>query len=55
MGKVIFNSDDFGYSHGVNYGIVDAYQRGILTSTTLIVWWRAINLSNYLFIQSPLK
>lgn len=36
MGKVIFNSDDFGYSHGVNYGIVDAYQRGILTSTTLM-------------------
>lgn len=23
MGKVIFNSDDFGYSHGVNYGIMD--------------------------------
>lgn len=36
MGKVIFNSDDFGYSSGVNYGIVDAYQRGILTSTTLM-------------------
>lgn len=28
MGKVIFNSDDFGYSYGVNYGILDAYQRG---------------------------
>lgn len=36
MGKVIFNSDDFGYSHGVNYGIIDAYQYGILTSTTLM-------------------
>lgn len=36
MGKVIFNSDDFGYSYGVNYGIVDAYQRGVLTSTTLM-------------------
>lgn len=36
MGKVIFNSDDFGYSYGVNYGILDAYQRGILTSTTLM-------------------
>lgn len=36
MGKVIFNSDDFGYSYGVNYGIIDAYQRGILTSTTLM-------------------
>lgn len=36
MGKVIFNSDDFGYSYGVNYGIIDAYRRGILTSTTLM-------------------
>lgn len=36
MGKVIFNSDDFGYSRGVNYGIVDTYQKGILTSTTLM-------------------
>lgn len=36
MGKVIFNADDFGYSEGVNYGIVDAYSKGILTSTTLM-------------------
>lgn len=36
VGKVIFNSDDFGYSYGVNYGIIDAYRRGILTSTTLM-------------------
>lgn len=36
MGKVIFNSDDFGYSRGVNYGIIDAYRFGILTSTTLM-------------------
>lgn len=36
MGKLIFNSDDFGYSRGVNHGIVDAYQEGILTSTTLM-------------------
>lgn len=34
--KVIFNSDDFGYSRGVNYGIIDAYSKGILTSTTLM-------------------
>ncbi|MCB5952469.1 carbohydrate deacetylase [Enterococcus sp. BWT-B8] len=36
MGKVIINSDDFGYSRGVNYGIIDAYQKGVLTSTTLM-------------------
>lgn len=36
MGKVIFNADDFGYSRGINYGIVDAHAKGILTSTTLM-------------------
>lgn len=36
MGKVIFNSDDFGYNRAVNYGIVDAYTEGILTSTTIM-------------------
>lgn len=36
MGKVIFNADDFGYSRGINYGIVDSFKHGILTSTTLM-------------------
>lgn len=36
MTKVIINSDDFGYSRGINYGIIDAFQKGILTSTTLM-------------------
>lgn len=36
MVKVIINSDDFGYSRGINYGIIDAYREGILTSTTLM-------------------
>lgn len=52
MGKVIFNSDDFGYSSGVNYGIVDAYQQGILTSTTLMAnmpgFQQAVNLKKSL-------
>jgi len=34
--RVIINADDFGYSHSVNYGIVDAHVQGILTSTTLM-------------------
>ncbi|MER2035718.1 chitin disaccharide deacetylase [Mammaliicoccus vitulinus] len=34
--KVIINADDFGYSNGVNYGIIDAYKNGILTSTTCL-------------------
>ncbi|MDA7026374.1 chitin disaccharide deacetylase [Bacillus sp. CLL-7-23] len=36
MKKLIINADDFGFSRGVNYGIIDAYQLGILTSTTLM-------------------
>ncbi|MFP7332297.1 chitin disaccharide deacetylase [Shouchella clausii] len=36
MKKLIINADDFGYSRGVNFGIVDAHQLGILTSTTLM-------------------
>ncbi|WP_342753315.1 chitin disaccharide deacetylase [Shouchella clausii] len=36
MKKLIINADDFGYSRGVNFGIVDAHRLGILTSTTLM-------------------
>lgn len=34
--KLIVNADDFGYSIGTNLGIVDCYNRGILTSTTIM-------------------
>jgi predicted glycoside hydrolase/deacetylase ChbG (UPF0249 family) len=33
----IINADDFGYSKGVNYGILEAFQHGIVTSTTMMV------------------
>lgn len=36
MKRLIINADDFGYSVGVNYGIIESYQRGVLTSTTLM-------------------
>lgn len=36
MRKLIINADDYGYSSGVNYGIIHAHQRGILTSTTIM-------------------
>ena len=36
MKKLIINADDFGYSSGVNAGIMKAYQEGVLTSTTLM-------------------
>ena len=37
MKYLIVNADDFGASHGVNRGILEAHRRGILTSTSLLV------------------
>ena len=47
--KVIFNADDFGYSKGVNLGILEAYKNGVLRSTTIMAgmpgFEHAVNLS----------
>lgn len=37
MKKLIINADDFGYSFGVNKGIIEAHQNGIVTSTSVMV------------------
>jgi predicted glycoside hydrolase/deacetylase ChbG (UPF0249 family) len=34
--RLIVNADDFGFNRDVNAGIIEAHQRGILTSTTLM-------------------
>ena len=31
------NADDFGFSSGINRGIVEAHERGIVTSASLMV------------------
>ncbi len=38
---LIVNADDFGQSPGVNRGIVEACERGIVTSASLMVRWPA--------------
>jgi len=37
MKKLIVNADDFGYAYGINKGVVEAYKKGIVTSTSLMV------------------
>jgi predicted glycoside hydrolase/deacetylase ChbG (UPF0249 family) len=34
---LIINADDFGYSRGINIGIVEVHRRGVVTSTSLMV------------------
>ncbi len=38
---LIVNADDFGLSPGVNRGIIEAHEHGIVTSTSLMVRWPA--------------
>lgn len=37
MIKLIVNADDFGYSKGINYGIIEAHRNGIVNSTTMMM------------------
>ncbi len=36
---LIVNADDFGQSYGVNWGVIEAYAHGIVTSASLMVRW----------------
>ena len=38
---LIVNADDFGQSFGINRGVVEAHERGIVTSASLMVRWPA--------------
>jgi predicted glycoside hydrolase/deacetylase ChbG (UPF0249 family) len=40
---LIINADDFGASSGVNRGILECHQRGVVTSTSLMVTGRAVS------------
>lgn len=41
MRRLIINADDFGFTSGVNRGIVEAHRRGVVTSSTLMATGRA--------------
>lgn len=50
---LIVNADDFGLSPGINYGIIDAHRRGIVTSTTAMMTAEAIELAAQLSAETP--
>jgi predicted glycoside hydrolase/deacetylase ChbG (UPF0249 family) len=39
MRQLIVNADDFGQSTGINRGVIEAHQKGIVTSASLMVRW----------------
>jgi chitin disaccharide deacetylase len=39
--RLIVNADDFGQSEGVTRGVIQAHERGIVTSASLMVLWPA--------------
>jgi predicted glycoside hydrolase/deacetylase ChbG (UPF0249 family) len=39
--RLIINGDDFGRSLGINHGVIEAFERGVLTSASLMVRWPA--------------
>lgn len=41
MRYLIVNADDFGQSDGVNRGIIECFERGVVTSASLMVRWPA--------------
>jgi chitin disaccharide deacetylase len=40
--RLVVNADDFGYSSGINRGIVECHARGVVTSTSLMVTGHAV-------------
>jgi chitin disaccharide deacetylase len=53
---LIVNADDFGRSAGINRGIIEAHERGIVTSASLMVCWQdAIPAAAYARSHSSLS
>ena len=50
---LIVNADDFGFTRGVNAGIVQAHREGILTATTLMAHGAAFDDAVRLALETP--
>jgi hopanoid biosynthesis associated protein HpnK len=53
MKRLIVNADDFGFTPGVNAGIIQAYKTGIVTSTTIMANGEAFEDAVALALASP--
>lgn len=53
MRRLIVNGDDFGYTRGVNAGILASFRQGILTSTTLMASGEAFDDAVRLARENP--
>ena len=53
MRRLIVNADDFGLTSGVNRGIIEAHERGIVTSSTLMACGAAFQEAVTFAVQTP--
>jgi hopanoid biosynthesis associated protein HpnK len=53
MKQLVVNGDDFGLTESINQGILEAHQRGILTSTTLLANGMAFDSAVALALDAP--
>jgi hypothetical protein len=51
--RLVVNADDFGFTRGVNQGIVEAHRSGILTAATLMATGAAFDHAVELARQNP--
>ena len=50
---LVINADDFGASAGINRGIIESHTHGVVTSTSLMVYGRAVNEAVALSEENP--
>lgn len=43
--RLVVNADDFGQSEGITRGVIEAHERGIVTSASLMVLWPAATVA----------
>src|SRR5437763_10860111 len=51
--RLVVNADDFGFTHDVNQGIIEAHGQGILTATTLMATGAAFDDAVRLARENP--